>query len=170
MRKPSGASSGATSRQREKAERAKRATLAGLAEIQRVADLAEIQRGLDRVRQDVSDLRSESKALRDLVRSSLSVSSGSALDVGERELRAARDHRMLHSRQEAAEELSIHVSSLDVLINQGRIRVRHMGRRVLIPHAELERFAKRDQAPIWPPKRDGKTTTRWNQERGSALL
>jgi hypothetical protein len=49
--------------------------------------------------------------------------------------------RLLYSRQAAADQLSISVRSLDYLITNRKITVRHIGSRVLIPHDELVRLA-----------------------------
>lgn len=70
------------------------------------------------------------------------------------ELLAKPDHRpkLLYTRKEAAELLSISVGSLQILISRGDIRIRRFGSRQLIPHEELERLAKRDIAQIWPEK------------------
>lgn len=51
------------------------------------------------------------------------------------------DAPLLLSRQEAAKRLSICLRSLDQLISTGEIYVRRIGKRVLIPRTELERFA-----------------------------
>lgn len=67
--------------------------------------------------------------------------------------------KLLYTREEAAELLSISVGSLDVLIKRGFIRPRNFGRRLLIPREELERLAKKDLPEIWPerePKGAGK--------------
>lgn len=72
------------------------------------------------------------------------------------------DHgrKLLYTRKEAAELLSISVASLQILIHRGEIRIRHFGSRQLIPHAELERLAQRDVAQIWPQKGPQGTTRR----------
>jgi excisionase family DNA binding protein len=62
--------------------------------------------------------------------------------------------KILFSRAEAAEMLSISVSSLDVLIATGRLKASHKGRRVLIHVAEIERMAAREVPRIWPPRRE----------------
>ena len=62
-----------------------------------------------------------------------------------------------YSREEAADALSLSVSTIDVLIGRGMLRVRRQGRRVLIPISEIQRFAKRDVAHIWPEKKNGHT-------------
>jgi excisionase family DNA binding protein len=49
--------------------------------------------------------------------------------------------RLLYSRQEAARQLSISVRSLDYLIAAKKIGTRRLGKKVLIPHVELVRFA-----------------------------
>jgi len=50
------------------------------------------------------------------------------------------------SVQEAAQALGIHKNTLQKLINQGSIRVVRLGRRVLIPTAELRRLLGEDPA------------------------
>ena len=50
-------------------------------------------------------------------------------------------HRMLYSREEAARQLSISVRALDYYIASKLIQTRRKGRKVLIPHSELVRFA-----------------------------
>jgi excisionase family DNA binding protein len=49
--------------------------------------------------------------------------------------------RLLYDKQTAAEILSISLRSLNYLLSRGKIRFRRVGSRVLIPHAELVRFA-----------------------------
>jgi excisionase family DNA binding protein len=65
--------------------------------------------------------------------------------------------RILYSRKEAAQQLSISVSTLEQLIVQGDLSVRRIGKRILIPRKELERMASRDVKVAWPQKQDGKT-------------
>jgi excisionase family DNA binding protein len=48
---------------------------------------------------------------------------------------------MLYDREEAARQLSISVRALDYLIASKQINTRRIGRKVLIPHSELVRFA-----------------------------
>lgn len=62
--------------------------------------------------------------------------------------------KILYSRAEAAEMLSISVSSLDVLIATGRLKAVHKGRRVLIHAAEIERMAAKEIPHIWPSRRE----------------
>ena len=50
--------------------------------------------------------------------------------------------RMLISKREAAEILSISLRTLDDLVSEGKIAVRRIGRRVLISRAVLARFAE----------------------------
>ena len=52
--------------------------------------------------------------------------------------------RLLYDREESARQLSISVRSLDYFIAAKRITVRRVGRKVLIPHSELVRFARAD--------------------------
>jgi hypothetical protein len=67
----------------------------------------------------------------------------------------------LLTRQEARAQLKISLSSLEVAIARGMIKVRRIGSgkgcRVLIPQSELDRFLRRDVPSIWPQKQDGKT-------------
>jgi excisionase family DNA binding protein len=50
--------------------------------------------------------------------------------------------RILHPRSEAAHLLAISVRKLDQLVREQAIRIVKIGRRTLVPHAELERFAR----------------------------
>lgn len=68
--------------------------------------------------------------------------------------------KLLYTRKEAAEALSISTSTLDVLIGEGRIRFRRIGRLVRIPRQELLRLTREDVLHVWPEKRNGKTTRR----------
>jgi excisionase family DNA binding protein len=49
--------------------------------------------------------------------------------------------RLLYPRKDAAFQLGISVRSLDYLISNKKINFRKIGKRVLIHHKELERFA-----------------------------
>jgi excisionase family DNA binding protein len=51
--------------------------------------------------------------------------------------------RILHPRRDAADLLAISLRKLDLLVKQKLIRIVKIGRRTLVPHAELEKFAKR---------------------------
>jgi excisionase family DNA binding protein len=62
--------------------------------------------------------------------------------------------KILYHRTEAAEMLSISVSSLDVLIATGRLKATRKGRRVLIHRSEIERIAAQDISRIWPTRRE----------------
>ena len=66
--------------------------------------------------------------------------------------------KILFSRTEAAEMLSISVSSLDVLIATGRLKAVHKGRRVHIHAAEIERLATKEIVQIWPSRRERRKT------------
>ena len=48
------------------------------------------------------------------------------------------------SKQEAARTLGVSLRTIDRLISVKELRVRRLGRRVLIPRASLERFLERD--------------------------
>jgi hypothetical protein len=52
--------------------------------------------------------------------------------------------RLLHPRKEAAWMLGMSPRSLDYLIGNKQLATRRIGRRVLIPHSELVRFARAD--------------------------
>jgi hypothetical protein len=52
--------------------------------------------------------------------------------------------KILYSRKESAFALSISIRSLDLVIAAGELKVRRIGRKVLIPVAELERYARKD--------------------------
>lgn len=65
--------------------------------------------------------------------------------------------KFLYSRNEAAEALGLSLATIDVLVGRGMLRTRRQGKRVLIPQEEIERFAKREHASIWPPKQNGVT-------------
>jgi excisionase family DNA binding protein len=66
--------------------------------------------------------------------------------------------RILYSRKEAAQQLSISISTLEQLIAQGELQVRRLGKRILVPRTELERLSERDVHVVWPSKVNGKTT------------
>ena len=52
--------------------------------------------------------------------------------------------KLLVGREEAAQILSISVRSVDYLLSNKRLNFRKIGGRVLIPVAELRRFARMD--------------------------
>ena len=62
--------------------------------------------------------------------------------------------RLLYDRKEAARQLSISVRSLDYLIGQKKLSIRRLGKKVMIPHAELVRFASANHyEPMTPEER-----------------
>jgi excisionase family DNA binding protein len=69
--------------------------------------------------------------------------------------------KFLYRREEAADALGYSVSTVDMLIATGQLRATRTGRRVLVPAAEIERYAKRPPRRLWPPKVDGKTWSRF---------
>jgi excisionase family DNA binding protein len=52
--------------------------------------------------------------------------------------------KMAYSRRDAAATLTIKVRKLDYLIKSGEMKVRRIGRRVVITHQELQNFLRRD--------------------------
>lgn len=52
--------------------------------------------------------------------------------------------RLLYDRKNAARQLSISLRSLDYLIAARKFNTRRIGKKVLIPHGELVRFARGD--------------------------
>ena len=62
--------------------------------------------------------------------------------------------RLLYDRKSAALALGISIRGLDYLIAEGKVRVRRLGKRVLVPRAELERLAAKDQPRIAPEEQD----------------
>ncbi len=60
--------------------------------------------------------------------------------------------KILLDRKSAAAAISLSLRGLDYLISAGKIRVRRLGKRVLIPREELERFARKDTAQIVPQR------------------
>ncbi len=75
--------------------------------------------------------------------------------------------RLAYSLTAAAQASSLSVRSLRYLIRTGRLGYTRVGRRILIPHAELERLLRRASvkatetldadAPIRPTSRTGKS-------------
>jgi len=63
-----------------------------------------------------------------------------------------QSEKLAVSRFEAARVLSISLRTLDSLLARGELRGRRVGRRILFPLEELERFLKRDH-PL--PRLDG---------------
>jgi excisionase family DNA binding protein len=52
--------------------------------------------------------------------------------------------KMAYSKRDAASTLSISVRKLDYMIERGEIKVRRIGKRVVITHQELQQFLRRD--------------------------
>jgi len=50
--------------------------------------------------------------------------------------------RILHSKREAAQLLGVSVRTVDGLIKGGELRVRRVGRRVLVTRHSIEEFAR----------------------------
>ena len=62
------------------------------------------------------------------------------------------EQKTLLTRKDAAAALSISVSAVDQLIVRGDLKVRRIGKRLLVPRKELERLAGRDVPELWPSK------------------
>ena len=60
--------------------------------------------------------------------------------------------KILYTKREAAQLLSISVRSLDYLIFNQQIPTRRIGRRVLVHRDAIERFARRDHLSIRTPE------------------
>jgi len=56
--------------------------------------------------------------------------------------------KVLYTKREAAQLLSISVRSLDYLISSQQLPTRRIGRRVLIHHESIEQFAREDHSSI----------------------
>jgi hypothetical protein len=52
--------------------------------------------------------------------------------------------KLLYSRRDAAGALSLSVRSIDYLISTGRLPTRRVGGKILVPVADVRRFAKHD--------------------------
>jgi hypothetical protein len=61
--------------------------------------------------------------------------------------------RLLDDRKEAARQLSISVRSLDYLVADKRLRTLRKGKKVMIPHGEVVRYAgSNDYRPMTPKR------------------
>lgn len=76
--------------------------------------------------------------------------------------------KLRYDRQSAAEMLSISIRSLDYRISTGQIRARRDGSKVLIPHAELVRYARTDH-PL-PVRRTTKSSTALVRKPGATSI
>lgn len=74
--------------------------------------------------------------------------------------------KLLFTRLEAAEMLSLSVSTLDTALCRGMLRVRRIGRRVMIEKREIEKFARIDHSAIW--KNEGRRGSRGT--RGASCI
>jgi hypothetical protein len=54
--------------------------------------------------------------------------------------------KILYSRKESAYALSISIRSLDLVLAANEMKFRRIGRKVLIPATEIERYARRDHS------------------------
>ena len=76
--------------------------------------------------------------------------------------------RLLYTRREAAERLSLSISTINMLIGRGLIASRKLGSKRLIPHGALVAFSQKNLTQLWPPKRNGKTVRRPGAEEKAA--
>jgi Helix-turn-helix domain len=76
-----------------------------------------------------------------------------------RPIAIAQQLPLAYTRAEAARELKMSESSLDLLLRTRRLKgARKQGRRWIITRTALEEYLRHPVACIWPAKRDGKTT------------
>ena len=61
------------------------------------------------------------------------------------------NEKVLYTKREAAELLSISIRSLDYLITSRQLPTRRIGRRVLVHRNAIERFAQTDHISIHVP-------------------
>jgi len=79
--------------------------------------------------------------------------------------------KILNSKKETADALGVSLRTIDNLIVNKELAVRRVGRRVLVPTTELERFTRRDH-----PTRDPRPATKQelkgndNADQSSELL
>lgn len=59
-----------------------------------------------------------------------------------------RETRVLYDRRCAAHQLSISTDTLDRLIGNKQLSARRIGKRILIPHTDLMRLARKDTLNI----------------------
>jgi len=64
--------------------------------------------------------------------------------------------KLLLTRREFTEATSISLRLLDYLVKRGEVRVRRVGRKVLIPYSEAVRFARSDHAGRGKPALEAK--------------
>ncbi len=57
------------------------------------------------------------------------------------------------SRREAADALRVSLRTIDYLLAQGKLRGRRIGRRLIIPKAEVEKLLRKDTPIVQGPPR-----------------
>lgn len=67
--------------------------------------------------------------------------------------------RLLYDRKNAAHALSISVRALDYFLANGAFQTRKVGKKRLIPHSELVRFARSDHFAVKPESSTSKLAT-----------
>jgi len=55
------------------------------------------------------------------------------------------------TRREAADALRVSLRTIDYLLAQGKMRGRRIGRRIVIPRVEIEKFLRRDTPIVHGP-------------------
>ncbi|MBB5331798.1 hypothetical protein [Tunturiibacter gelidoferens] len=56
--------------------------------------------------------------------------------------------KLLYSRREASWSIGLSLRSLDGLVASGQLKTRKMGRRIMVPASELEKFALKDHMDL----------------------
>jgi hypothetical protein len=86
-----------------------------------------------------------------------------------------RVEKLLYSRRDTAEALSLSIRSVDYLITTGRLTVRKVGGKILIPVGAIRRFAREDHPQLVrscavPEKTHGKSPVSVNSEEECSAL
>ncbi len=78
--------------------------------------------------------------------------------------------KILYTRKEAAELLSISTSTLDVCIARGWLASRRIGHKRLIPHMALVAFSQKNLPAVWLANGEGKKNQRPGNENQLRLF
>lgn|GEM_PF-1887918 len=81
--------------------------------------------------------------------------------------------KLLYSRRDTAEALSLSIRSIDYLITSGRLPARRVGGKILIPASAVRRFAREDHPDSVrsgsPPSSSGQMRVSQNSSEGSTI-